>query len=557
MSGPRSLARRLLLVLVPLALIVAIELFFRLLGLFAPPEHFKEIQSPDGTVRRTIGNQLPSFATEDPCAFAPQKEPGVFRVFVVGESSVQGFPFFPWSSVPAIMQARLAHLCPGRKVQVINAGKAGYTIEQASEVVAEALRYEPDLILVYSGHNEFMISHRLEIEQDMASWQRLLKALGRTRVVRALQRATGLEPRERFGHPVPIELAQVNDESHVRPDLLEAGYVRYENYLDRLVTDACGASVPIMVSKLVCNLAGQAPYWSWFGRLTDEQEKEHYRVMLKEAVDLYEKGAKDRALELLEPLRERDPTVATVWYLLGNIWRERGHLAEARDALERARDLDGLPQRATSRLNAIVEEVARRHMIPLIDPWPAFTAAAKDSIPGFDLLCDYCHPNLEGQWVLADALLQAMRSVGLPIAAADWLLDQEPDRQAYRAELGLRSEDFARSQTSAGNQLVKQALLKLELVKLLRQADAFYGRALEAVPGWPEALAGRAVIAVLRGEKEHALELFAKAVSGEPLVLEEFARAYEEWPLFRERFTALGLVLTRSGVTRQANGGRE
>ena len=45
---------------------------------------------------------------------------------------------------------------PSRRWEVINAGGISYASYREAKLVEEIARYQPDLVLVYSGHNEFL-----------------------------------------------------------------------------------------------------------------------------------------------------------------------------------------------------------------------------------------------------------------------------------------------------------------------------------------------------------------------------------------------------------------
>ncbi len=87
---------------------------------------------------------------------AVQKAPGVLRIMAVGSSTT----FDPSvtsdaATWPARLQFWLNQVLPGHSVEVINAGVPGYqVIEDLIRLEAELYRYEPDVIVLYEGHND-------------------------------------------------------------------------------------------------------------------------------------------------------------------------------------------------------------------------------------------------------------------------------------------------------------------------------------------------------------------------------------------------------------------
>ena len=73
---------------------------------------------------------------------------------VVGESSAEGVPYRDWLSVGRIVAWQLRRLFPQRMFHVEIQARAGWTLEQMHQKLAESRR-PPDAVIVYAGHNEF------------------------------------------------------------------------------------------------------------------------------------------------------------------------------------------------------------------------------------------------------------------------------------------------------------------------------------------------------------------------------------------------------------------
>lgn len=71
------------------------------------------------------------------------------RVLLFGGSNTQGFP-------PHILEERLELATGGVDHEVINLGRRGYGSERVAILFAQALDLEPDVVVIYSGHNEFV-----------------------------------------------------------------------------------------------------------------------------------------------------------------------------------------------------------------------------------------------------------------------------------------------------------------------------------------------------------------------------------------------------------------
>ncbi len=98
---------------------------------------------------------------------AARKAPGVLRLMAIGSSttfdpSVSGDA----ATWPARLQFWLTELWPGHQVEVINAGVPGYrVIDDLIRWETELYQYQPDLIVLYEGHNDLFGALRSGREQ--------------------------------------------------------------------------------------------------------------------------------------------------------------------------------------------------------------------------------------------------------------------------------------------------------------------------------------------------------------------------------------------------------
>lgn len=101
--------------------------------------------------------------------YAIPKPPGVFRVIVLGGSTVAGGGAeSPADTLPARLAPVLAAAAGGRRpVEVINAGVSGYdAARELLYLLTELVAYQPDLVVVYDGGNELFLNDRLVATGD-------------------------------------------------------------------------------------------------------------------------------------------------------------------------------------------------------------------------------------------------------------------------------------------------------------------------------------------------------------------------------------------------------
>jgi hypothetical protein len=204
------------------------------------------VEQPDGSYRTTMF-LLPSEEQTIP----PRSD--AVRVLLFGGSNTEGFPF-------DYLDARLdeAGAPLGREVEVINLGRRGYGSARVRALFEQALELEPDLCVVYSGHNEFVeASFALEVEQATARTGGGLVAavdgvVGGLRSYRWLQSTFAAQ------NEVPPRRPQEWAFEHERfartpwPETLE----RFEDYRENLVAiadSARAAGVPLVLCTIQGN----------------------------------------------------------------------------------------------------------------------------------------------------------------------------------------------------------------------------------------------------------------------------------------------------------------
>lgn len=88
-------------------------------------------------------------------SFPAVRTPAAVRVAFIGGSSVQGWPYREADIVfPALTGRRLQEQFPDTRVDVINAGVGSYNSFQLASVVDQLDAFKPDVLVVYTGHND-------------------------------------------------------------------------------------------------------------------------------------------------------------------------------------------------------------------------------------------------------------------------------------------------------------------------------------------------------------------------------------------------------------------
>ncbi|MEW6741807.1 MAG: hypothetical protein AB1486_03525 [Planctomycetota bacterium] len=106
--------------------------------------------------RETPWGKNPPF---QPPSFPLAKDPRAFRIFCLGDSTVNGTPFSRHSSFANWLRVRLEQLHPARRFEVVRMAADARATREVAELCREVVHYAPDLVIVYTGHNEFLFKN--------------------------------------------------------------------------------------------------------------------------------------------------------------------------------------------------------------------------------------------------------------------------------------------------------------------------------------------------------------------------------------------------------------
>ena len=89
-------------------------------------------------------------------SFAQPKAPNTYRIFTLGGSTTYGRPYDDNTSFSGWLRELLPAVDQSKNWEVINAGGISYASYRVAKLMEELIRYQPDLFIIYTGHNEFL-----------------------------------------------------------------------------------------------------------------------------------------------------------------------------------------------------------------------------------------------------------------------------------------------------------------------------------------------------------------------------------------------------------------
>lgn len=195
----------------------------------------------------------------NPQTFSAAKPANTMRIVCVGGSTTYGRPFDDSTSYSAYLRSLLPMVDPSRDWEVINAGGVSYASYRVAAVMEETARYEPDVFVVFSAHNEFLERRTYAAMFDTPPWRANVDAaLRSTRtfawidsLVDRVRGSAKLSPGELLPGEVDERLNHtVGPTDYIRDDAWQTAVVaHYRLNLRRMVAiaDECGAKIVFVV----------------------------------------------------------------------------------------------------------------------------------------------------------------------------------------------------------------------------------------------------------------------------------------------------------------------
>ena len=443
-SRRRTWLFRLLAMLLGPGLILVIECGLRLFGVGADLELI--IPHPGGSDWYQLNPRFdqPYFGRGDlsgpePQPFRLPKPSGTRRIFVVGGSTVIGFPYASELAFPRSLQILLGQqVGSGERIEVLNAGITALNSNSEVAVVQAGLRAEPDVIVVYTGHNEFYGPGGAASSGGWLSPSgfRAVSELRKLSVFQWVQSLT--KPTA----PTDNLLESLSGDLHIALDstVFKTTVARFQENLSAMARSASDAGIPIVFVSPVSNEHDQPPIED-FSVAEVGADADLWRQKLRRGQDELEWGEVARAIELLEAAkseREHDPRVR---FRLAQASEQVGQMPAAIEHYRAALDHDGCRFRAPSAMRLTMSVVATQHVAGgarFLDLHAIISANERSGVPGRKHFLEHVHFTSEGHRVVAESLA---RTIWQDVWGKSWSADRSLDAATLRAQLAVQDED--------------------------------------------------------------------------------------------------------------------
>ena len=442
-TTPQQLSTRkriffsLFLIIPPLLFFVALELILRVaeygpdLSLFTPETIAgKEYLTMNPAVKNRYFNQVDFNPTTSPEYFLMPKPEGTFRIFCLGGSTTVGYPYWYNGSFSSFLRDRLQATFPAKKIEIINLGMTATNSYTVLDMAGDVVSYEPDLLLVYDGHNEFygalgVASHE---SAGTSRWSSLLYLrlvhLRTFQLIRDVLRSVS----GWFGKEKPTSSRTgTMMEQLSRGQYIPYGDARYQEALaafrdniSATVSLSGNNSIPILFGTQVSNLKDQSPFVSSSAEYAPAQARESFMRAISNARAALLDSKIAQAKDTLRRILSYDSLYAEAHYLLGRCYEASREYDSAKIQFVRARDYDRLRFRMSSDFNESLLALKDLPSVGVVEMELLFAESSPYGLIGNTLITEHLHPNARGYFLMAKAYAGAVREMGILASPEEW-----------------------------------------------------------------------------------------------------------------------------------------
>lgn len=336
-----------------------------------------------------------------------EKPENALRVFVFGGSATAGLGFSPNVTFARHLERMLRASNPERKVEVVNLGIVALASRQVRIMVEQVCAsYAPDLVVIYSGNNEFLEIHARKYADAHATFAtRVAGALFDTNLYRFFARALGRDRRSasEAGQDLSHEDLRLTQDEIIRdislaPDEVAEVIDAYAENIDGMVRATTASKTPIVLMSVASN-------WEWRGRQDLPAD------WIAELLGTPGPATPERLALAIRALDQRleNPTASErhEWlFRRATAHASLGHADAARDDYRAAMNEDPHLRRALDSANDRLRDIAERYRISYLDTVEKLASVVPNGIVGFDVFYDYVHFTPRGAILVAAAIFR-------------------------------------------------------------------------------------------------------------------------------------------------------
>jgi lysophospholipase L1-like esterase len=400
------------------------------------------VLTKDQTQLRTSQNKALYFGTQ---RFTPEKRETDYRMFFLGGSTVRGRPFTVATAFAKWVELELnARSHNGTTYQSINCGGLSYASYRLARINQEILQYDPNLVVLATGHNEFLEDRSFTTAKTN---QQDLTPVSSWRSVNWIRSLAG-DDLESFKtsseKPLPTNVtARLDAKSGYAsyqwaPTWKRDVIAQYRESVTGIIRQCQTKNIPILLVCLGSNLRDCPPIKSELPLMLSNATRQKWLNLFDQATR--HRGDPATALELFRQCATITDDHALLHYRMARCFEQLGQMQPARDHYLLAKDHDICPLRLTEQMDHIIHELADRFDVPMVDVRQTLEQASAQQIPGYEMYIDHVHPSIAGHQLIATTIVKQLINSKLVTHQHDFLT---PDyTRMYQTHLQERPPSY-------------------------------------------------------------------------------------------------------------------
>jgi tetratricopeptide (TPR) repeat protein len=375
-----------ILLIISLVFLFLIEAFLRLIDYGDNYKLFRDVELYGKTYRecnpdygKKYFNFLP-YTSPYPDLFLKEKPDTCFRIFVLGSSTVYGFPYSAGMRFSRILEERLRDCYPKKRIEMVNIAITAINSYTFRDKIDDILAEKPDAVIIYAGHNEFYGGLGIGSSDAFGKvrWMKVLHLelmdLKIYQFVRSIifgvNKALNESSTQKFAETATLmEKSAANRGIEYKSKVYLLTHENYEKNMSVILKKAKRKEVPVFFSEVVSNISDLRPFASL------------NTVEYPPAGEVFDKAT---GFEM------------------------KGMLDEARKNFYYAKDLDGIRFRASEDINTTINKLALQYNAYLVPMQRIFEKNSPNGLIGDELLTEHVHPNIDGYFLMADAFFSSL-----------------------------------------------------------------------------------------------------------------------------------------------------
>lgn len=445
-------------------------------------------------------------------SFLRIKPADVTRIFVVGGSAAYGFPCNDEYGFSGYLRRALAKAAPGN-FEVINASGMSFGSHRVLDVLKDVVLFEPDLVIIYSGNNEYVEQNILpEMKTPPAAIEKISSLINQTDLYRAIRLGLFKVAPKVFERRIKQDITDIRSNPQVNrgdigrsPQTDSAILTHYRKNITAMKELLVQQGVKAVFCTVPVDIGGWLPN-PGMPQFADEAAATRWLELLDSREAAFNKGDIAQEAEYMEKILKITPNDPGMLFNYGKVLWLLGKYEISYQESVKAKDLDSRPIRALSSFNQVIRgTVDENNGVYLAD---LENKVKEKYVQGQakGIFLDYCHLTETGNKLVAEWLLpvlsKAVKSPPLDIGLLSGWIRSDP-----RAET---KSDFVR-----GHELYAQALT-FENNGRLDLEEKTYLQALHYLPEFDQIFANLGHLYVKQNDLKKATEMYNKALQFNP-----------------------------------------